>query len=128
MYAVIEDSGRQFKVAKGDKINVDVRPLPAGTDVVEFEKVLFVGGTDAPAKLGVPTLAGAKVKAKLTKPAEPARKPQGNPDRPGTEGVFNVKGEKLDIWHVRRRKNRSRKKTGHRQRYLQVVIEDIVAG
>jgi large subunit ribosomal protein L21 len=123
MYAVIEDSGKQYKVAKGDVINVDVRPLPAGADTLEFDKVLLVGG-DAGAKIGSPVVAGAKVKAKLTKTAQPAAR-EGS--QSGTEGVFNVKGLKLDVWHVRRRKNRSRKMTGHRQKYLQVTISEITA-
>jgi large subunit ribosomal protein L21 len=122
MYAVIEDSGKQLKVAPGDVINVDVRPLPAGADTLEFDKVLFVGG-DAGNRIGAPLVAGVKVKAKLTKTHQPAAR-EGC--QSGTEGVFNVKGEKLDIWHVRRRKSRSRKKTGHRQKYLQVTISEIV--
>jgi large subunit ribosomal protein L21 len=105
MYAVIEDSGRQFRVAKGDVVNVDLRPLTEGQDTVEFDKVLLIAGEGEP-KVGAPTVAGAKVKAKVVGP---------------------IKAQKLDVWHVRRRKNRSRKKTGHRQGYLQVTIEEITA-
>jgi large subunit ribosomal protein L21 len=107
MYAVIEDSGKQFRVAKGDVVNVDLRELAEGQDTIEFAQVLFVSGEgEAAAKVGTPTVAGAKVKAKVL-------------------GV--IQAEKLDVWHVRRRKNRSRKKTGHRQKYLQVSVEEITA-
>jgi large subunit ribosomal protein L21 len=104
VYAIIEDGGRQYKVAPGDKIFVDIRDLPIGQETIEFDRVLAVGeGADT--RIGQPLVAGAKVVGRL----------QGQ-----------VKGEKLYIMKFRRRKN-YRRTTGHRQKHLQVTISDIVA-
>ena len=60
MYAIIEDSGRQYKVQQGDAIEVDLRPVEQGQQTIEFDRVLMVGGTDEP-KVGTPVVEGAKV-------------------------------------------------------------------
>jgi large subunit ribosomal protein L21 len=103
VYAIIEDGGRQYKVAPGDKIYVDIRDLPEGQETIEFDRVLALG-EGAEARIGQPLVAGAKVIARL-------------------EG--EIKGEKLHIMKYRRRKN-YRRVTGHRQKHLQVTISEIV--
>ena len=109
MYAIIEQGGKQYKVAEGDVINVELTDVPDKAKSVDFDKVLFVSdGKET--KIGKPYLDGAKVTANLA----------GGPD----EAV--VKGPKLHPMQFRRRKN-SRKRTGHRQKYLQVTIEKIKA-
>ncbi len=105
MYAIIEDSGQQFKVSEGDVFNVDLRELAEGQKEVEFARVLLLSG-DGNIKVGVPLVDGAKVVAEVVDP--------------------NAKGEKLYHYHWRRRKH-SRSKTGHRQKYIQVKITKIVA-
>lgn len=105
MYAVIEDSGSQFRVSEGDVLNVDLRDLAADAKEVEFDRVLLVSG-DGDVKVGTPVVAGAKVIAEVLDPA--------------------AKGPKLHIYRLRRRKA-SRRKTGHRQKHLQVRIKKIVA-
>ncbi|HUW83070.1 MAG TPA: 50S ribosomal protein L21 [Phycisphaerae bacterium] len=102
MYAIIEDSGRQYKVQQGDAIEVDLRPVEQGQQTIEFDRVLMVGGTDQ-AKVGTPVVEGAKVVAQL---------------------AGEVKGRKLDVIKFRRRKG-YRVKIGHRQRYLRVTVSDI---
>ena len=102
MYAIIEDSGRQYKVQQGDAIEVDLRPVEQGQETIEFDRVLMVGGTDQP-KVGTPVVEGAKVVGQL---------------------AGEVKGPKLDVIKFRRRKG-YRVKIGHRQRYLRVTISDI---
>lgn len=103
MYAVIEDSGVQFKVAQGDVIEVDPRELPEGADKIEFDHVVMLGeGADA--KIGRPYVEGAKVVATV---------------------YGQVAGEKIDVIKFRRRKG-YRRKTGHRQKYLRVTIDEIV--
>ena len=102
MYAIIEDSGRQYKVQQGDAIEVDLRPVEQGQQTIEFDRVLMVGGTDQP-KVGTPVVEGAKVVGQL---------------------AGEVKGPKLDVIKFRRRKG-YRVKIGHRQRYLRVTISDI---
>jgi large subunit ribosomal protein L21 len=105
VYAVIEDSGSQFRVAEGDTLNVDLRDLAADAKEIEFDRVLLISGDDE-VTVGTPVVAGAKVVAEILDPA--------------------AKGEKIHIYRWRRRKA-SRRKTGHRQKYLQVRIKKIVA-
>jgi len=103
MYAVIEDSGSQFKVEEGDIIRVDLRDLPEDTTTIDFDRVLLVGGDEA--KIGTPVLDGAKVEAEV---------------------LTEVRGDKITIIKLRRRKNYRRKK-GHRQKFLRVKITKIAA-
>jgi large subunit ribosomal protein L21 len=109
MYAVIEQGGKQYKVCEGDKINIELTDLKPDDKKIELGKVLFVGGDKKP-KIGNPYLKGAKVIGTFESTAEEA----------------TVKGKKLYPMHFRRRKD-SKRKIGHRQKYLQVTIEKIEA-
>ncbi len=106
MYAIIEDSGRQFKVRANDTIEVDPRDLPEGADQIEFDRVLLIGdeNEEGSVKIGQPWVAGAKVVG-------------------GIDG--EIKGDKITVVKFRRRKG-YRRKQGHRQRYLRVTIKQIV--
>jgi len=104
VYAIFEDGGRQYKVSTGDRVYVDLRDLPEGQETIEFDHVLALG-SGADARIGQPFVQGAKVVATLRS---------------------EVKGPKIDVIKFRRRKN-YRRKTGHRQRHLEVTISDIVA-
>jgi len=104
VYAVIEDSGQQFRVCEGDVLNVDVRDLAEDAKEVEFDRVLLVSSGDG-AKVGTPLVAGAKVIAEVIDP--------------------QAKGVKIYVYHWRRRKA-SRRKTGHRQKYIRVRVTRIV--
>jgi large subunit ribosomal protein L21 len=109
MYAVIEQGGKQYKVSEGDRLKIELTDVPPEAKNIELDKVLFVSdGKEV--KLGKPYLEGAKVVASFETNA--------------AEAV--VKGEKLYPTHFRRRKN-SRRRIGHRQKFLQIVIEKIVA-
>jgi large subunit ribosomal protein L21 len=103
VYAIFEDGGRQYKVAPGDKVFVDRRDVPDGQDTIEFDHVLALGEGEQ-ARIGQPFVDGAKVVAHV-------------------EG--EVKGEKIHVVKFRRRKT-YRRKTGHRQKHLQVTISEIV--
>ena len=105
MYAVIEDSGQQFRLSEGDVIDVDLRDIPEGTKQIEFDRVLLVSGAGS-VKVGTPTVEGAKVVAEVLSPM--------------------TKGPKLHIHRLRRRKA-SRRRTGHRQKYVTVRIAKIVS-
>lgn len=107
MYAVIEQGGKQYKVAEGDRINIDLTDAAPDAETIELDKVLFISDGEN-VKIGTPYLEGAKVMASFGTTAENAV----------------VKGKKLYPTHLRRRKN-SRRKMGHRQKYLQVVIDKI---
>ncbi len=103
MYAIIQDGGRQYRVAEGDEFDIDYRDVPPGEKIV-FDRVL-AAGEGADLKLGQPLLEGAKV----------------------TANVLGIRqGPKLTVQKLRRRKN-SRRRTGHRQLYTKVQISQIEA-
>ncbi|MBN1795380.1 MAG: 50S ribosomal protein L21 [Sedimentisphaerales bacterium] len=109
MYAVIEQGGKQYKVAQGDCINMELTDVADDAQSIELDKVLFIGDGQN-IKVGKPYIDGAKVIATFSTAA--------------TDSV--VKGPKLYPTHLRRRKA-SKRRTGHRQKYLQVTIEEIQA-
>jgi large subunit ribosomal protein L21 len=102
MYAIIADGGRQYKVAPGQILDIDFRETATDGDTLSFDQVLAVQ-SDSGLKLGKPTVSGAAVTAKVI----------------GVE-----KGEKVYIQKFRRRKNFD-KRTGHRQLYTRVQIDQI---
>ena len=105
MYAIIEDSGRQFKVTGGDTLRID-RSFADGEEIPEtltFDRVLLVGGGDAGPTVGSPAVAGATVTADV---------------------IGRVKAKKITIQKYKRRKGYSRK-MGHRQQYLAVKVTGI---
>ncbi len=109
MYAVIEAGSKQYKVAEGDTLDIELTDVKPGAKKIELDKVLFIGD-GAKHKIGTPYIEGAKVTAKFTETAE--------------EAV--VKGPKLYPMHFKRRKN-SKRRIGHRQKYMQVTIDKIKA-
>jgi len=109
MYAVIEQGGKQYKVTEGECLNIELTQVDAEAKTLELNKVLFISdGEDI--KVGTPYLEGAKVIASFKTTA--------------AEAV--VKGPKVYPTHFRRRKN-SRRRIGHRQKYLQISIDEIQA-
>ncbi len=104
MYAIIQDSGTQFMVRKGDVIDVDTRPLAAEQQTLEFDRVLML--RDDQTHIGRPTVDGAKVTAEVVGP---------------------VRGDKIHVVKFKRRDNYRRKK-GHRQNYLRVRVTEITGG
>ncbi len=109
MYAVIEQGSKQYKVAEGDCLNIDLTEISPDDKTIELDKVLFIKDGEK-VKIGTPFLKGAKVTASFKTTAQDAV----------------VKGEKLYPTHFRRRKN-SKRRIGHRQKYVQVVIDKIEA-
>jgi len=107
MYAVIEQGSKQYRVAEGDCIDIDLTAIEPDAKTIDLDKVLFVADGDD-IKIGTPYVEGAKVVASFKDTAETAV----------------VKGKKLYPMTFRRRKN-SRTRIGHRQKYLQVTIDKI---
>ena len=101
MYAIISDSGRQFRVQQGLQFCVDFREVEPGSELV-FDQVLAVSDGSS-LRIGKPTVAGVSVTAEV---------------------VGEQLGEKLVVQKFRRRKN-SRRRTGHRQQYTRVVVKTI---
>ena len=101
MYAIIVTGGKQYKVSEGDTLFIEKLEAEEGS-VVTFDQVLMVGeGEDV--KVGVPTVEGAAVEAKVVK---------------------NGKAKKIYVFKMKRKKNYRRKK-GHRQPYTKVEITKI---
>ena len=107
MYAVIEQGSKQYKVTKGDTLDIELTEVAPDAKHIELDKVLLISdGHDV--KIGAPYIKGAKVIASFSTSAEKAV----------------VKGEKIQIQYFRRRKNYN-KKTGHRQKFLRVTVDRI---
>ncbi len=109
MYAIIEQGGKQYKVTEGDCLSIELTETDADAKTIELDKVLFVSDGKK-VKIGTPYLEGAKVVASFKTTAQ--------------EAV--VKGKKLYPTHFRRRKS-SKRRIGHRQKYLQITIDKIQA-
>lgn len=103
MYAIVEAGGKQFKVSEGDTIVVEKVDANVG-DVVTLDKVLFVQ-SDAGSKVGMPTVSGASVSAKV---------------------VEHGKEKKIVVFKYKAKKN-YHKKQGHRQPFTKLTIESIQA-
>lgn len=109
MYAVIEQGGKQYKVAEGDYINIELTDVSPDAETIEMNKVLLVSD-DKKVKVGAPLVKGAKVIASFKASAENAV----------------VKDKKLNPIYFTRRKN-TRRRIGHRQKLLQIKIDKIEA-
>jgi large subunit ribosomal protein L21 len=107
MYAVIEQGGKQYKVAEGDRVRIELADVAADARTIEMNKVLFLADGKK-FQVGAPYIEGAKVTGRFADTA--------------AESI--VKGEKLYPTYFRRRKN-SKKRIGHRQKFLEVTIEKI---
>ena len=109
MYAIIEQGGRQYKVSDGDTLNIELTEVAPDAETIEIDKVLFVSDGQK-VQVGTPYVEGAKVIASFKTKAEDAV----------------IKGPKLYPMHFRRRKD-SRRRIGHRQKYLKITIKSIEA-
>ncbi len=104
MYAIVEILGQQFKVEEGRKIFVHRMETAERGSEVTFDKVMLVD-KDGDIKVGAPVLEGASVVAEV---------------------VSHVRGEKVLVFHKRRRKG-YRKLNGHRQNFTEIMIKSINA-
>ena len=101
MQAIIVTGGKQYNVKEGDVIYIE--KLGAEVDeAVTFDQVLAVVN-GASSTFGTPTVAGAKVEAKVLK---------------------NGKSKKIRVFKYRSKKA-SKSLQGHRQPYTKVQIEKI---
>lgn len=103
MYAVVETGGKQLKVSQGDVIYVEKLPANVG-DTVTLDKVFLVAGENG-IQVGQPTVAGAKVTAKVEE---------------------HGRGKKIVVFKYKSKKN-YHKKQGHRQPYTKLKVESIEA-
>ena len=103
-YAIIATGGKQHRVTVGDRLRIELLQAVVG-DTVTFSEVLAVKDGDK-LLVGKPTLAGAKVTAKV---------------------VEQDKAAKVIIFKKKKRKQ-YRRTRGHRQPYMAIVVESIHAG
>jgi large subunit ribosomal protein L21 len=103
VYAIIKSGGKQYRVAAGDRLQVERDVLgSADQGKVTFREVLLVGG-DQP-KVGLPTVEGASVVATV---------------------LNETRGEKIIVFKKKRRKNHTKRTHGHRQDVVEVRIDSI---
>jgi len=101
MYAIVNIAGKQYKVAKGDKLKVARLSSKVG-DKIKFDEVLLTDdGKDI--KIGKPAIKGAAVSAEIL---EHGRLP------------------KILVYKKKRRKGYQRK-NGHRQDFSSIKIDGI---
>lgn len=100
-FSVFQTGGKQYLVAKGDKIQVEKLEGAKG-DKISFDQVLATL-TEKDINLGKPTVAGAAVEAVILK--------QG-------------RGRKIHVLKYKA-KSKYRRKIGHRQAYTEVEITKI---
>lgn len=103
MYAIVETSGKQFRVEEGSKLIVDRMNHVQVGDQITLDRVLMLGGGSFVA--GSPVVEGAKVSATV---------------------LEHGRGEKVLVFKKRRRQD-SRKMRGHRQDYTSLKITAITA-
>jgi len=100
-YAIIESGGKQYKSVEGETIDVDRLVVEPGTELKLDQVLLMVEGDNV--SIGTPTISGISVLAQV---------------------LAHIKGEKLTVFKYRPKK-RIRVKTGHRQTYTRLLIEQI---
>ncbi|MDG5767328.1 50S ribosomal protein L21 [Balneolales bacterium ANBcel1] len=104
MYAIVEISGHQYKVAKGDVIFVDRQKADADKKIT-LDKVLLTSDGKGKVNVGTPILEKANVNAKV---------------------VDHVKGDKIVVFKKKRRKGYQVTR-GHRRHLTRLLIEKITA-
>ena len=104
MYAIVEISGKQFKVEKKQKLFVNRLEAAEGKKV-SFENVLMIND-GSKLSVGSPKVSGAQVDAKVLK---------------------HLKSDKVVVFKKKRRKG-YKVKNGHRQAITEIEISDILTG
>ena len=102
MYAIIKTGGKQYRVQKESIITVELLDQEEGS-TFESDQVLFVKTGENDFKVGSPFVKDAKVTGEI---------------------LGHQKGKKIVVFKKKRRKG-YRRKTGHRQNYTRVKINDI---
>lgn len=102
MYAIIETGAKQYKVSKGDTLEVERLGAKEGKDV-KLDKVLFVSDKKE-TSIGKPYIKGASIVCEV---------------------LGEKRGRKTISFKYRRRHGSSKKKIGHRQDYTLLKVKDI---
>lgn len=102
MYAIIETGSKQYKVSKGDVLEVERFNAKKGEDV-ELDKVLLVSDKDE-VSVGKPYIKGASVICEV---------------------IGEKRAPKVISFKYRRKHASSKKKIGHRQNYTVLRVKEI---
>ena len=103
-YAIIKTGGRQFRVAEGDTIDVDLLEVEPGKTATFGDVLMFADGKDV--TCGSPLISGAKVTAEV---------------------LEQRKDKKVIAFKYKRRKGYHRT-VGHRRKLTRVKIKSISVG
>ncbi len=101
-YAIIKTGSKQYRVEKGDIIDVELLEVEQEGKVKFSEVLLFNDGKET--KIGTPSLANAIVHGEVID--------------------STIRGPKVIAYKYKRRKN-YRRKVGHRQNYTRVKIVEL---
>jgi large subunit ribosomal protein L21 len=101
VYAVVESGGKQYKVTIGQTVDVELLGVNEG-DTVQFDRILMVAD-DGDVRIGRPTIDGARVSATV---------------------LGHGRAPKVIVFKYHPKK-RYRRKTGHRQGYTRLRIDEI---
>ena len=104
MYAIVEISGKQFKVEKKQKLFVNRLDVAEGKKI-SFDNVLMIND-GSKSSVGTPNVSGVQVEAKVLK---------------------HLKSDKVIVFKKKRRKG-YKVKNGHRQAITEIEISDILTG
>jgi large subunit ribosomal protein L21 len=100
-YAIVESGGKQYRAVEGGTLEVDRLPVEAGSNI-KLEQILLLADGENIA-VGTPLVKDNPVWAKV---------------------IEHFKGEKIIIFNYSPKK-RIRVKTGHRQNYTRLLVEQI---
>lgn len=103
MFAIIEFKGKQYKVEKGQQIRVPYLKKHEEGSEIEISDILMLHD-EKNTVIGKPVISRAKVIAEVKK---------------------HGKDKKIIVFKKKRRKG-YRKKQGHRQKYSEILIKDII--
>lgn len=101
MYAVVKTGGKEYRISQGDVIRVEKIEGKVG-DQVTLKDILMVS-QEGQVRLGNPLVTDAVITGEI---------------------VQQVRGKKVLIYKMKRRKNYRRTK-GHRQTYTYIRVNDI---
>lgn len=104
MYAIVETSGKQYRVSVGDEIVIDRLDIQPESEIT-IDKVLMLSKDDKKI-FGSPYVENVAVKAKVVK---------------------TYKGDKILVYRPRPKKA-IRRLTGHRSHFTKIAITEIIGG
>ena len=102
MYAVFKTGGKQFRAEPGGRIRIPSLDVEPGETVTFDEVLLTSDGEDV--SIGEPLVDGARVEAEVLR---------------------HGKTDKIIVFKRKRRKD-YRRKQGHRQKYTEIRVDEVV--